>query len=94
MFFSCPACNKNLEEEIQCPRCGCEVEILQKAHHSAGSLYNSALGSIPTDSPDALQCAEKSWTILHDPKTARIAFIASLLSRDNIASRKWFDLSL
>ncbi len=91
MTISCPACGKKSEDERECPRCGCELSILEMISRAAArELFEGREYFLAGDMPSAIHHAGKSWYLKKSPEAARLAFLAALSARDSQQVERWY----
>ena len=80
MEISCPACGKtsDLSATTSCPRCGCDLGPLARIIAGAVWHLQAAAGGLRAGNwAAALEHAQRSWSLLHSPRAARLAFLAA-----------------
>lgn len=91
MSITCPACGKQNDGGAECPRCGCELAILQTIIDAADTALRRgeeslALGNAVT----AADQAQRSWRLKKSKSAARLAFLAHLAIGDDIQAGRWY----
>ena len=62
MTIACPACGKKSEDVRECPRCGCELSILEMITRAAAQeLFIGRESFLAGDMQSAIYHAGKSW---------------------------------
>ena len=92
MEITCPACGKanNLRTEAACPRCGCDLAVLARIITGATWHLQAAARELRGGAWDAaLEHAEKSWSLYHSPRAARVACLAALASGASRDALRW-----
>jgi hypothetical protein len=90
MEVTCPACNKGGQTQTACARCGCDLTGLRTVAEAASAAMSAARAALRrTDWSGALDQAEASWQLLHQPNAARLAFLAAAVLRDTAAALRW-----
>ena len=80
MPITCPACAKKNEVTDTCARCGCDLSALRAILTAATSHLSLAKQRLQEgDGAAALAHAERSWTLVHSPPSARVACLAAVL---------------
>jgi hypothetical protein len=92
MEISCPACGKtsDLRATTACSRCGCDLGPL--AGIIAGSLWHlqAAAGELRAGDWDAaLEHAQRSWSLRHSPRAARLAWLATMALGETRDALTW-----
>jgi hypothetical protein len=90
MAIDCPACGKISEDARECPRCGCELSILEMIVRAAArELAAGRKSFLAGDMQSALHHAGKSWYLKKGPEAARLAFLSSLAVNDLALVDRW-----
>ncbi|MEI7673607.1 MAG: hypothetical protein WCK00_15985 [Deltaproteobacteria bacterium] len=91
MTIACPACGKKSEDVRECPRCGCELSILEMITRAAArELVTGRESFLAGDMQSALQHAGKSWYLKKNPGAARLAFLSALSAGDPAQIDRWY----
>jgi hypothetical protein len=82
MPLTCPACRKYNQvvsaTSASCLRCGCDLSRLRHVQLAAIEHRRAATQALRLGQwADALDCAERAWWLLQDPRAARLAALAS-----------------
>jgi len=73
MTIACPACGKKSEDVRECPRCGCELSILEMITRAAArELFIGRESFLAGDLQSAIYHAGKSWYLKKSPEAARL----------------------
>ena len=87
----CPAFGKENNDEMECPRCGCELSILEMISRMAEKeLFLSKESLVNGDIPAAVYHAGKSWHLKKSPEAARLAFLSALATGDFEQAGRWY----
>jgi hypothetical protein len=81
MEVACPACGKtnDLSTAVPCSRCGCDLGPL--ARIVSGAIWHLIAATRQLRERNweaAFEHAEKSWSLRHSPRAARLACLAAL----------------
>ena len=91
--IECPSCRRIslvTDDLDACPRCECDLEQLLQIALLAHSKIDQALRCLTTGNwEQALHDAEESWSLRHDARAARIAFLAAIACDDLAEAREW-----
>ena len=92
MEISCPACGKtnDLLATTSCSRCGCDLGPL--ARIVAGALWHlqAATGELRAGDWDAaFEHAQRSWSLRHSPRAARLAWLAAMTLGETRDALSW-----
>jgi len=91
MTIICPACGKKNEDVRECPRCGCELSILEKVNRAAArELLMGRESFLGGDMQTAMHHAGKSWYLKKSPEAARLAFLSALAANDLVQVGRWY----
>ena len=92
MEISCPACGKasDLRQAAACPRCGCDLAPLARVITGAVWHLQAAAGELRArEWAAALKHAERSWSLRHSPRAARLAWLAALALGETQTALHW-----
>ena len=92
MKLACPCCRKSLRtlKTPECPRCGCELEILGEIIEGAReSLLLAMLALREGRDRDAHQFALESWSLKQTREASAAGLIAATMQRDPIEIARW-----
>ncbi|MDO9229586.1 MAG: hypothetical protein Q7U03_08475 [Syntrophales bacterium] len=91
MMIACPACGKKSEDVRECPRCGCELSILEMITRAAArELFIGRESFLAGDMQSAIYHAGKSWYLKKTPEAARLAFLSALSASDLVQVDRWY----
>jgi predicted amidophosphoribosyltransferase len=92
MTIACPACGKKSEDVRECPRCGCELSILEMTTRAAArELFIGRESFLAGDMQSAMHHAGKSWYLKKSPEAARLAFLSALSAASDLAQvDRWY----
>jgi len=91
MNITCPACGKKSEDARDCPRCGCELYILEMITRAAArELFLGRESFLSGDMQTAMHHAGKSWYLKKSPEAARLAFLSALAVNDLAQIARWY----
>lgn len=91
MLIACPACSKKSEDMRECPRCGCELSILEMITRAAArELFMGRESFLADDMQSAIYHAGKSWHLKKSPTAARLAFLSALSASDWTEADRWY----
>jgi hypothetical protein len=91
MAIACPACGKKSEDVRECPRCGCELSILEMITRAAArELFIGRESFLAGDMQSASYHAGKSWHLKKSPEAARVAFLSALSTGDSAQVDRWY----
>ena len=91
MTIACPACGKKSEDVRECPRCGCELSILEMITRAAArELLTGRESFLAGDMQSAVYHAGKSWYLKKNPGAARLAFLSALPTGDPAQIDRWY----
>jgi len=87
----CPACGKESDSVKECPRCGCELFILEMISRTAEQeLFVGKESLVNGDIPAAIHHAGKSWHLKKSFEAARLAFLSALAAGDFKEAGRWY----
>jgi len=92
--IACPACGKNndLASASVCSRCGCDLECLAETIAAAAAHLRVAIGALHRGEwTEARRQAEKSWSLRHNSRSARLAALAALRLGHPAEFLRWRD---
>ena len=90
-IITCPACGKENDGEMECPRCGCELSILEMISRTADKeLFMGKESLVNGDIPAAIHHAGKSWHLKKSPEAARLAFLSALATGNFEQAGRWY----
>ncbi len=90
-MIACPACGKKSEDARDCPRCGCELSILEMITRAAAQeLVTGRKNFLAGDMQSALYHAGKSWYLKKSPEAARLASLSALAANDLTLVGRWY----
>jgi len=92
--IACPACGKtnDLAGTTACARCGCDLERLEQTLAAAAAQLRAASGAMRSGAwAEARRHAEKSWSLRHNSRSARLAALMALRLGDEAGFLRWRD---
>jgi hypothetical protein len=92
MEISCPACGKtsDLHATSSCSRCGCDLGPL--ALIIVGAAWHLQMAAAELRAGDweaALEHAQRSWSLHHSPRAARLACLAAVALGETRDALSW-----
>lgn len=93
MRISCPACNRDNDNETTCRRCGADLTAHYAIKENAlYHIYEGRRWLCQGQGDRALSFAQSSWGLLHSCDAARLAFLACLLLGRFDEATHWYRL--
>jgi hypothetical protein len=75
----------------ECPRCGCELAILERIARAASRELSTSRENLEAGNPrEALRCAGDSWRLKKGAGAARLAFLAAIAAGDFDQAGLWY----
>lgn len=90
--MKCPACNKSVDHESLCSRCGTDLSECIALNVKINTTLSKAVQELKMDRfESSFEVAQKSYDLRHSSMAAKVAFVSCLLMSDgNSDTKKWW----